>query len=128
MAAFLTDEWFALARQLTESLPTAPGSTMVVQHVVSGAPGGKVTFAIDLVDGQVAVLTVGKRPDAACTCTWAAADARAVLDGIVDVEVAFMQGRLKVEGEYVPWLSGLRAWRTAAETRAAMAALAAHTD
>lgn len=128
MAGFLTDEWFLLARELTASMPACPGASAVVQHVVSGAPGGKVAFVVEVSDGQVVALEAGKRPGATCTCTWTAADARAVLDGTLDAEVAFMQGRLKVEGDYVVWLDTLHPVRVAPGARAALAAIAAVTD
>jgi hypothetical protein len=127
MTDFLTDEWFALALETTAALPNTPGASAVVQHVISGAPAGKLTLVAELVDGRLVALRTGKRSDVTCTCTWSATDARSVLDASTELEVAFMQGRIKVEGDYVPWLSGLRAWRHAPETRAAFAALAAQT-
>ena len=128
MAAFLSDEWCAAALDAASALPERPGASLVVQHVVSGAPGGKVTVGVEVVDGRVVALAAGKRADAACTLTWSAADVRAVLAGTLDAEVAFMQGRLKVEGAYEQWHDGLGPWRRSAELAEVRRALASHTD
>jgi hypothetical protein len=108
-ATFLTDEWFALVREHAGSLPTVPGASLVMQHVVAGAPQAKKLQAVvEVCDGQILEAAEGKRADAACTVSWSYADALAALRGELDLDVAFMRGDLKVEGDYVSFLFGLR--------------------
>jgi putative sterol carrier protein len=108
-AEFLSDDWFALLVDAGGSLPEVPGTSLVMQHVVSGAPQAKKLQAVvELRDGKVVAAEVGKRADATCTLTWDYKDALAALRGELDVDVAFMRGNLKVEGDYVTFLFGLR--------------------
>jgi hypothetical protein len=109
MAAFLSDEWFALVREVGATLPSRPGLSLVMQHVVSGAPQAKkLQVVVEVRDGQVVEAAIGKRADATCTVTWDYADALAALRGELDIDVAFMRGDLKVDGDYVTFLVGLR--------------------
>jgi hypothetical protein len=109
MAEFLTDDWFRMVREHAEALAPVAGATLVMQHVVSGAPHAKKLQAVvELRDGRVVDASLGKRADAACTVTWTYADARAALDGELPIDVAFMRGDLKVDGDYVTLLYGLR--------------------
>jgi hypothetical protein len=108
-APFLTDEWFALLRDAGAGLPAVPGASLVMQHVVAGAPQAKKLQAVvELRDGQIVDARVGKRDDATCTLSWDYPVALAALRGDVDIDVAFMRGDLKVEGDYVTFLLGLR--------------------
>ena len=70
---------------------------------------------------------MGKRPDATCTLTWTYEDALAALRG-ADLDVAFMRGRLKIDGDYRAFLLDLRPVFASAEGAAAVAALAAVTE
>jgi hypothetical protein len=109
MSAFLSDEWFALVREAGSSLPAVPGLSLVMQHVVAGAPQAKKLQAfLEVRDGQVVDAQLGKRDDATCALAWDYADALAVLRGELDLDVAFMRGDLKVDGDYVTFLYGLR--------------------
>lgn len=86
MAAFLTDDWVADVAPLLAPLDQAggPGGGRV-QLVVSGGPDGEVRL--------------GAGDDADLVLTTTAPDARAILDGDLAVNVAFMQGRLKTAGD-----------------------------
>jgi predicted lipid carrier protein YhbT len=109
MAAFLSDEWLAMVRDVGATLPSRPGLSLVMQHVVAGAPQAKKLQAVvEVRDGQFVEAAVGKRADAACTLTWDYADALAALRGELDLDVAFMRGDLKVDGDYVTFLFALR--------------------
>jgi predicted lipid carrier protein YhbT len=108
-AEFLSDDWFALLLAEGGALPEVTGTSLVMQHVVAGAPQAKKLQAVvEVRDGKVVVAEVGKRPDATCTVTWDYKDAVATLRGDLDVDVAFMRGDLTVDGDYVTFLFGLR--------------------
>jgi ethanolamine utilization protein EutQ (cupin superfamily) len=130
MAAFLSDEWFALVRERAESLSVVPGASLVMQHVVSGGPLGKtkVQAVVELQDGRVVEAALGKRADPACTLTWTYDDALAVLDGELPVDVAFMRGDLKVDGDYVTLMFRLRPMFTADNAEKVVEAIRAATD
>jgi hypothetical protein len=129
MAEFLSDEWFALVRDAGAELPDAPGTSLVMQHIVSGAPQAKKLNAIvELRDGKIVAAEVGKRADATCTVTWDYKDALAALRGDLDLDVAFMRGDLKVDGDYVTFLFGLRDLFRAEPAASALATVRASTE
>jgi hypothetical protein len=128
MAAFLSDEWFEVVTEEAASLPEVPGASLVMQHVVAGSPHGKVQAAIELRDGHVVEARPGKRADASCTVTWKFSDAQAALQGDLAIDVAFMRGDLKVEGDYTTFLFGLRPVFAAEAGAKVLAAIRARTD
>jgi predicted lipid carrier protein YhbT len=128
MTAFLTDEWFAAVQAHAAALPEVPGASLTMQHVVSGSPAGKVQCVVDVRDGRVVEVRAGKRADAGCTITWTYDDARALLQGEDDLDVAFMQGRLKVDGDYVGLMFRMRTVFGSPAGAAFAAAVRASTD
>jgi putative sterol carrier protein len=128
MAAFLTDEWFAMVAEEAAALPSVAGADLVMQHVISGSPHGKVQAVLEVHDGRVAEVRAGKRADASCTVTWTYADALAALRGDTTLDVAFMRGDLKVEGDYSTFLLGLRPVFASEAGAKVLAAVRAQTD
>jgi hypothetical protein len=123
----LSEEWLAFVRAQAEALPELPGVSLVMQHVVSGSPAGKVQCGVEVLDGRLAACTIGKRADAACTVTWSYADALAALRG-ADLDVAFMRGELKVDGDYRRFLLDLRQVFASPSGAAFLAAVRDATD
>ena len=123
----LSDEWLAFVREQAEALPVRDGATLVMQHVVSGSPAGKVQCRAELRDGQLVELELGKRADATCTITWTYDDALAALRGD-NLDVAFMRGRLKLDGDYRAFMYDLRAVFASPEGQALLAAVRDATD
>lgn len=128
MAVFLSDEWFAVVAEEAAALPAVPGATLVMQHVVTGAPQGKVQAVIEMADGQIVAARAGKQAGAACTVTWRYQDALAALRGDLDLDVAFMRGDLKIDGEYATFVLGLRPVFAGEAGRKFVAAVAARTE
>lgn len=126
--AFLSDEWLAVLAERGAALPETPGADLVVAHEIEGAPGGKVRFVIEWRDGRIVRTEVGKAPDADCVVQAKAAEARRVLAGELAPEVAWMQGRLKIDGNYRAMLIDLRDWRHSEPYRALWTDMAAVTD
>lgn len=126
--AFLSDEWLAALAERGAALPETPGVDLVVAHEIEGAPGGKVRFVIEWRDGRIARAEAAKAPDADCVVQAKAVEARRVLAGDIAPEVAWMQGRLKIDGDYRAMLIDLREWRHSEPYRALWAEMAALTD
>ena len=103
----LADDWLAFVREQADALPERPGASLVMQHVVSGSPAGKVQCGVEVRDGRLVGVAIGKRADATCTVTWAYEDAMAALRGD-GIDVAFMRGRMKLDGDYRAFLLDLR--------------------
>lgn len=125
---FLSDEWFAFVREQAAALPEHPGASLSVSVVVSGVPEvKKLPCAVELVDGRLVQCEPAKRADAACTVQWTYADALAVLRGR-DLQVAFMRGDLKLDGDYRAFLLDLRPVFSSPEGAAFLAAVRAATE
>lgn len=114
MAAFLTQEWLDdLRAQGADDLDYGD-ATGTVQYVVTGAPDGDVSYALVYDGGTLRDATLGARPDADVTVTIPYADAVRVQQGELDPNVAFMQGRAKVNGDMGVLLPTMPVARTAA--------------
>ncbi len=126
--SFLSDDWLAALAERGAALPETPGVDLVVAHEIAGAPDGKVRFVIEWRNGRIERAEAGKAPDADCVVQAKAPDARRVLAGDIAPEVAWMQGRLKIDGAYRSMLIDLREWRHSEPYRALWADMAALTD
>lgn len=115
--AFLSEAWLAELAERGRGLPEADGPDMVIQHEIAGAPDGKVRFTTEWRGGRLSSARLGKHPDPDVTIQAKAPDAVRVLRGELSPEVAFMQGRLKVDGDYRRLLVDLREWRHSAPYR-----------
>lgn len=128
MAGALTDEWFSLYAELAADLPEHPGLDLVLDCEVSGAPDGKVRFHLVFADGRIAEVASGKHGEADCSLAASYDDFRALLQGDVTHDVAYMQGRLKVDGAYERWLFPFDVVRRTPEFTEMLRALAAASD
>ncbi len=127
MAAYLSQDWLDLHRAEGTQLPGRPGASARVQHVVTGTPDGEVRYSLAVVDGRFDHVALGDDPSAEVTLLQTYADAGQVAKGAVDVNVAFMQGRVKVTGDMGKVLA-LMPLTTSDEYHAALAAVSARTD
>lgn len=105
MAKFLTDEWFAEQRRLSESQPERPGASARMQFEVTGGPDGNVSYFWVLEDGKLLQAELGTLDDAEVTLTQSWDDAVAIQKGELDANAAFMQGRVKVTGNMAKVMS-----------------------
>lgn len=95
---YLSQEWLDEARRLSAGQPDRPGATARVQWVVKGAPGGDVKYSWLLDNGHLLESHLGNIDEPDFTLTLTFADALAVHRGELDPNVAFMQGRMKADG------------------------------
>ena len=104
-----------------------PGLTATVQHVVTGGPDGDVKYYWVLEDGELRDAQLGARPEPDITLTIPHADVTGVLQGDIDVNVLYMQGRMKTAGDPGKLLQLLRS-TTTPEYRAAQERTRSITD
>ncbi len=128
MAAVLTDEWFELCTGLAADLPEHPGLDLIVDVEVSGAPAGKIRFHVVFVAGRITAAGAGKHGDADCTLATSYDDLRYLIEGELAHDVAYMQGRLKVDGAYERWVFALDPVRRSPEFADLLRSVAAESD
>lgn len=113
MADFLSDEYLADAEQRAASVGAHGSSDVIVRYVVSGAPAGKVQFTAVIEGGAVTSVSSVTDADPDITVTLTAPAAQALLAGETTADESYMRGTVKIEGDHVMWLLGLRELRAA---------------
>lgn len=98
MPKWLTQEWMDAQTELAKDQPERPGASARMQYVLTGGPEGDVKFYWVLEDGRILENQLGVLDDAELTLTQSYEDAMKVQKGDLDAQAAFMQGRVKVEG------------------------------
>ena len=98
MAKWLTQEWLDEQTRLSQDQPERPGASARMQYVITGGPDGDVRYYWVLEDGKLLENQLGTLPDAELTLAMSYDDARKIQAGEIDEQAAFMQGRVKVEG------------------------------
>lgn len=98
MPKWLTQEWMDAQTELAKDQPERPGASARMQYVLTGGPEGDVKFYWVLEDGRILENQLGILDDAELTLTQSFEDAMKVQKGDLDAQAAFMQGRVKVEG------------------------------
>lgn len=121
---FLGESWMAELASRGAELPEAHGVSMVIQHEIAGAPDGKVRFHLVWEDGRLVTAALGKHADPDIVVQAKAPEAMRMLRGELAPDVAYMQGRLKVDGDYRRLLVDLRDWRNSDPYRGLWSAMA----
>ncbi len=127
-ARYLSDEWFGLNLEAASGWPERPGVDCSANYEVTGAPDGKVRYHAVIRDGRLAEMAAGKLADADVSIVYKYADACAEVSGNEHPDLAFMSGRMKLDGDYARWVYGLRPLLDSAEYDAFRSALAEFTD
>jgi alkyl sulfatase BDS1-like metallo-beta-lactamase superfamily hydrolase len=98
MPKYLSQEWLDEGRKLAEGQPERPGASARMQYVVSGGPDGDIKYYWVLENGKLIESQLGEIPDAEITMKLSYDDSVKVAKGELDANAAFMQGRLKADG------------------------------
>ena len=98
MPKWLTQDWFNEQKRLAEDQPERPGASARMQYVIKGGPDGEVAYYWVLEDGKLIEDQLGRIDDAELTLTTNWADAKMIQEGKLDEQAAFMQGKVKVDG------------------------------
>ncbi len=98
MARYLSPEWFA---EVAAGAEAAAGPALaVLEQVVEGTPEGRVTYRVEVADGQARIVWPvpgeGPGPDLRLTSDWPTA--MAIAQGRLSTQKALMEGRLRVGG------------------------------
>lgn len=107
MADLLSPEWLDQLRADAQGTDAGdeghdagdPAATAVVQHVVNGAPDGTVSYWTRIDRGRVVEAALGEAEKPDLTFTVAYDDAVRLDRGDVEPSAAYMQGRLKADGD-----------------------------
>lgn len=127
-ARYLSDEWFGLNLEAASGWPGRPGVDCSANFEVTGAPDGKVRYHAVIRDGRLVAMALGKLDDADVNIVYKYSDARAEISGGDHPDLAYMTGRMKLEGDYARWVFGLRPLLDSAEYDDFRSALAEHTE
>ncbi len=98
MAKYLTQEWLDEGRELAKDQPDRPGASAKMQYVLSGGPDGELKYYWVLEDGKLLESQLGEIAEPDFTMSMSYDDSVLVQKGELDVNAAFMQGRVKVAG------------------------------
>jgi putative sterol carrier protein len=101
MPKYLSQEWLDEGRALAGSQPERPGASAKLQYVVTGGPDGDIKYYWVLDNGKLLESHLGEIADADFTLTLSYDDSVKVAQGELDVNAAFMQGRMKAAGPNV---------------------------
>jgi hypothetical protein len=118
----LSDEWIAAldraARDDAGLAEVARELDVVIQQTVTGTPAGTRSYHVVLTPAEVAVRP-GPAPEAQLSFTTDHETARAVADGRLSAQAAFIDGRLRVGGDLRRLLDAQRAMARLGDTLAA---------
>lgn len=98
MAKYLTQEWLDLQKELAQEFPERPGATARMQYRVTGGPDGDIVYHQVIEDGKMLESQLGEDPETEFTISQTYDDSVKILKGELDANAAFMQGKMKVDG------------------------------
>jgi len=99
MARWLSQEWLDESTRLAASQPERPGASARLQYQITDGPSGDVLYYWVVADGRLVENRLGELADAEVRLIETWDDAMAMQKGELDANAAFMQGRIKVEGD-----------------------------
>ena len=98
MAKYLTQEWLDEGRELSKDMEERPGASAKMQYVLAGGPDGELKYYWVLENGKLLESQLGEIAEPDFTMSMSYDDSVLVQKGELDVNAAFMQGRVKVAG------------------------------
>ena len=100
MVDFLTQEWCdETVKIAAEHMVERAGSSVRLQYRISGAPINDGLYWWIVEEGKLTGAGIGELDDAEVTLVMAYEDSLQIQQLQLDPQVAFMQGRMKVEGD-----------------------------
>jgi len=105
MAKYLSQEWLDETRAMGADQPERPGASVRMNYVVTGSPGGEIDYYWVLENGKLLESRLGSLEDGEVTLTTSWDDSVSIAKGELDLNAAFMQGRVKVTGNMAKLMS-----------------------
>jgi alkyl sulfatase BDS1-like metallo-beta-lactamase superfamily hydrolase len=99
MTKYLTQEWLDEARALAQTMPERPAASARIQYLVAKGPDGDVAYWWRLEDGILRESALGRIDEPDVTLSLSYEDATKIQRGDLDMNAAFMQGRMKAAGD-----------------------------
>jgi putative sterol carrier protein len=96
---WLSQEWLDESTRLAQSQPERTGATARLQYVITDTPDGEVKYYWIVDNGKLLENRLGELADAEVTLTETYDDAMRIQKGELDANAAFMQGKIKVDGD-----------------------------
>jgi putative sterol carrier protein len=127
MAKYLSQEWLDLQKDLAQEFPERPGASARMQNLVTGTPDGDVRYFTVIENGKMQENALGDDPQAEFTLSQTYDDSVKILQGELDANAGFMQGRIKVTGNMGKLMSLLPLTQSA-EYKAILAQVADQTE
>jgi len=128
MAEFLSEEWLEAYAKVGRAARPVDGADGTIRVTVDGSPRGRVVWLETMAAGQIlSVELAGPKEPADIELGAPYPVALALWRDGLDPNVAFMQGRLKMNGDAGLWLRLLPELRRPEHVQA-MSRLAAQTD
>jgi len=98
MSKYLTQAWLDETKAMAADQPERPGASVRMNYVVTGGPDGDVQYYWILENGKLLESMLGSLEDGEVTLTTAWGDSVKIATGELDMNAAFMQGKVKVTG------------------------------
>jgi len=105
MAKWLTQDWLDEFQRMGESQPERPGMSASLQYTVTEGPEGDLTYYQVIQDGKLVEGKIGEHPDPEVKMTQTYQDALKIAKGELEPGAAFMQGKIKVDGDMAKVMS-----------------------
>lgn len=105
MSKYLTQEWLDETRAMAADQPERPGASVRMNYVVTGGPDDEIQYYWILENGKLLSSKLGSLEDGEVTLTTRWDDAVRIAKGELDMNVAFMQGKVKVTGNMAKLMS-----------------------
>lgn len=95
---WLSAEWLDAMKKMSDDQPVRDGASARIQYVIENSPSGTIEYYWIVVDGKLIETELGVLEDAEITLIQSYDDAMKIQKLELDANAAFMQGRMKVEG------------------------------
>jgi alkyl sulfatase BDS1-like metallo-beta-lactamase superfamily hydrolase len=105
VAKYLTQEWLDQTKEMTGDQPERPGASVRMNYVVTGGPEGDIEYHWILENGRLLESKLGLLEDGEVTLTTAYPVSVGIAKSELDMNAAFMQGRVKVTGNMAKLMS-----------------------
>jgi len=105
VAKYLSEEWFDESRAIGADQPERPGASVRMNWVVTGSPQGDVDYHTIVENGRGVDSSLGSLPDPEVSLTASWGDSLRMASGELDINAAFMQGKVKATGNMAKFMS-----------------------